>query len=129
MKCLIVEDNKDMRRLIKSVVGPLAEAVYECSDGAEALAQYAAQRPDVVLMDIEMSGLDGICATQAIIAAFPAAHVIIVTNYDDQHHRTAAQAAGARDYLTKENLLELKQLLTALNGESATRQLLPPTPE
>lgn len=50
MTVLIVDDNAEMRRLLKSIVRPLAEAAYECGDGAEALAAYAAHRPDWVLM-------------------------------------------------------------------------------
>lgn len=111
MTVLIVEDNAEMRRLLCSIVRTLAEAAYECGDGAEALAVYAAHHPDWVLMDIEMKVLDGITATAQIIAADPAAKVIIVTNYDHAEWRQAAQAAGACGYVLKENLFELRGLL------------------
>lgn len=121
MKCLIVEDNNEMRRMLKTLVGDLAEAIYECADGSEARAAYEQYRPDWVLMDIEMKQLDGISATRQITTAFPEARVIIVTNYDEQSYRTAARAAGAYAYVVKEDLLELKPLLTALVRECAAK--------
>ena len=51
---LIVEDNRSMRRLIKSVVKDLADNIHECSDGAEALAAYEKFFPEWILMDVEI---------------------------------------------------------------------------
>ena len=95
---MIVEDNPPMRQMICSVVADLAEDVTECADGAEAVAAYAAQQfsgHDRVLMDLEMPGIGGLEATRRIRAAFPDAQIIIVTQYDDEHWRTAATGAGA----------------------------------
>jgi two-component system response regulator DegU len=111
MRLLIVEDNAGMRKLIRSVVAPVAEDVYECSDGSEALGAYSAHLPDFVLMDIQMGLLDGITATRRIKAADPAARIIIVTDYDQRDLREAARQAGACAYVVKENLLELVRLL------------------
>lgn len=107
-----MEDNYQMRRLIKSVVGDLAEAIFECCDGSEALDAYRAQRPDWVLMDIEMTRLDGISATRQIKAAFPDARVVIVTEYDHPDWREEARCAGACEYVLKENLFELRRIVT-----------------
>src|SRR4029453_15300260 len=106
MSLMIVEDNEPMRRMIRSMVADLAERIDECGDGAEAYARYADRRPDWVLMDIAMPGMDGIPATRQIMAAFPDARVLIVTNYDDAELRAAALAAGACGYVLKDNLLE-----------------------
>jgi CheY-like chemotaxis protein len=114
MKLLIVEDNPSFRRLLRSVVAPLAEEVFECADGSEALAAYTAQGfsgADFVLMDIEMKGMDGLTATRQIRAADPMARVIIVTGFDESRLREAAQAAGACGYVLKENLLEVRRWL------------------
>lgn len=108
---LIVEDNDHMRRMIRSVVAGLAGPIHECADGAEAAAVYAAHRPDWVLMDVEMSRVDGITATRRITTAFPAARILIVTQYDDARIRRAALEAGARGCVLKQNLLELRTLL------------------
>lgn len=114
MKLLIVEDNQQMRWMIRAVVADLAEAVSECSDGDEAVAAYAAQqlsRDDRVLMDLQMPRVGGLEATRRIRAAFPDAHIIIVTQHDDPHWRAAATQAGAVGYMLKENLLDLRRLL------------------
>jgi CheY-like chemotaxis protein len=113
MKVLIVEDNFQMRRLIKSMVAIVANEIHECGDGAEALAAYLRHRPDFVLMDIQMELMDGIAATAQIKAADAAARVIIVTDYDQADLREAANEAGACGYVVKENLLELVRILSA----------------
>ena len=114
MKLLIVEDNDRMRSLIRRTVADLAETIHECSDGAEALAAYNTNRPDCVLMDIKMGKMDGITATRNIRAAYPDARVIIVTDYDDDKLRHTALRAGACNYLVKENLLAIREVLNEL---------------
>lgn len=111
MKVLIVEDNAPMRRMIRRLVADLADEISECGDGAQAYALYAAQRPDWVLMDIEMAGVNGITATRQIRADYPDANIVIVTNHDDELLREEARRAGACDYVLKEDLLELRRLL------------------
>ena len=112
MKILIVDDNQQMRRTIKSFVIDLAAVVYECADGDEALAAYELRRPDWVLMDIEMKRMDGISATRQIKSQFPGARVMIVSNYDDPDLREAARQAGACEYVVKENLLNVRRILS-----------------
>ncbi|CAN5317559.1 response regulator [soil metagenome] len=111
MSLLIVDDNAKIRRLLKSLVADLASAIHECSNGVEALTAYAAHQPDFVLMDIAMTEMDGITATQQITTADPAAKIIIVTNYDETGLREAAQSAGAFAYVLKDNLLDVRRLL------------------
>lgn len=115
MKLLIVEDNPQMRQLLKSLVSDLAEAIAECDDGERAVAAYTAQGmndQDRVLMDLQMPHVGGLEATRRLIEADPGAHVIIVTQHDDSHWREAARQAGARGYVLKEDLLEVRRLLT-----------------
>ena len=119
LKVLVVEDNQAMRSLIKSIIADLAEDVSECGDGAEALSAYAACRPDWVLMDIRMKELDGVSATRQIKAAFPDAQIVIVTDYDDPKLREAARSAGAREYVLKENLLDVRRILGAPEFQAA----------
>jgi CheY-like chemotaxis protein len=115
MKLLIVEDNAPMRQLIRSMAAGLAEEIFECGDGTTACLLYEEQRPDWVLMDIELGEVSGIAATRRIKSAHPEARIIIVTDYNDIHLRLAAKAAGAYDYVLKEDLSVLKQMLTAPN--------------
>ena len=115
MKILIVDDNEQMRRMVKTLVKDLVECVFECGDGSGALSAYTQHRPDWVLMDIDLPEVDGISATKRIVAADPEARVMMVTNYDDADLRDAARLAGACEYVVKENLLEIRRILAACN--------------
>jgi CheY-like chemotaxis protein len=108
MKVLIVEDDRAMRELMKRVLGDLVGSFCECGDGRDALAAYQANRPDWVVMDIRMKGIDGLTATEQIVHACPGARVLIVTSYNDASLREAARQAGAYGYVLKENLLEVR---------------------
>jgi DNA-binding NarL/FixJ family response regulator len=121
LKLLIVDDNAAVRRLIRSIVLPFASEIFECTDGADALSAYQAEGPDVVLMDIRMSEVDGIQATRQIKAADPAAKIVIVTDYDDDALRAAAMRAGACGYALKDNLLDLVRLLEAIKQSNPGR--------
>ena len=110
---LIVENSEPMRQIIKILIADVAAEIHERGDGREALAAYSAHRPDWVLMDIAMPYVDGITATREITGGFPAANVLIVTDYDDADLRTAAKEAGACGYVLKENLIEVRRLLEA----------------
>ena len=111
MCLMIVDDNAEMRRVIRRIVSGIATEIVECEDGNEALAAYTRTRPDWVLMDIEMSGVDGITATRLITTAYPDARVIIVTNHHHEQYRQAASECGACGYVLKENLLDLCNLV------------------
>ena len=111
MTILIVDDNEQMRRMVKSLIGDMFQSIFECGDGAEALPAYKKHSPDWVLMDIDLPKLDGISATRQIIAAYPNARVMIVTNYDDADLREAARSAGACEYVLKQNLIEIRGVL------------------
>src|SRR5262245_21995279 len=111
MRLLIVEDNDQMREMIKLFLRGLAEDIAERGDGAEALSAYREFAPDWVVMDIGMDKLDGLEATHQIISAFPMARIVMLTQYDDPELRQAAREAGAQAYFTKGDLLPLRQML------------------
>ncbi len=108
---LIVDDSQPMRELIKMMLAGVAEIVGECADGADALEAYERLRPDWVLMDIGMKNVDGITATRQIMTAYPQAKIMIVTDYNDDDLRRAAREAGACQYIVKENLLDIVDVL------------------
>ncbi len=112
MSIMIVEDDSRVRKMIRRIIEDLATSIHECSDGEEAVEAYTRIGPDVVLMDLMMGGLDGLAATKAIRRSHPEARIIIVTSYDEQDLRESARDAGASEYVIKENLLELRRLLT-----------------
>lgn len=104
---LIVDDHQEMRLLLRNILRKVSDDIVECRDGSEALPAYVAHRPDCVLMDVEMPGLDGLRATRAILAQFPDARIVIVTQHTDAGTRDAAKAAGATGFVGKDNLAEL----------------------
>jgi DNA-binding NarL/FixJ family response regulator len=111
MTFLIVEDNSEMRRLIRRAVTRKSDIVYECNDGSDALASYMEHGPDWVLMDIKMPKLDGISATLRIKKAFPEARIVVVSQYDDPEVREGACRAGAAGYVLKDNLLAILEII------------------
>ena len=116
MNFLIVEDNENMRRMIRSIVAELAGETHECTDGSGALAAYAKHLPDWVLMDLKMTEMDGITATRQIKESYPDARIMIVSDYDHLAFRQAASAAGATEYIIKERLLDLCDILRTLSA-------------
>lgn len=110
MKVLIVDDNCDARRMIRKFLLHTADEIRECSDGAEALSAYREFLPNWVLMDWEMP-MNGLEATKDIIADFPAARILIVTNYAEKDLRQAAVEAGALGVVLKDDLIELNSIL------------------
>jgi two-component system response regulator DegU len=119
MKLLIVEDNAGIRRILRRILIDTASPILECSDGSGALAAYAEHRPDIVLMDIRMPGVDGLTATRQICAYDPSARVIVVSDYEDEDVKAAALDAGARMYVFKEEISGLPEIVTGLVGQGS----------
>ena len=113
---LIVDDNREMRQLMKSIVSKACNEVFECEDGDEVLAAFTAHGPDWVLMDVEMKRMDGLKATSELVSCYPQAKVIIVTKHADLQTRLAAREAGARFLIGKEDLLSLLALIQDREG-------------
>jgi CheY-like chemotaxis protein len=111
MTILIVEDNPTVRRLIRRAISDIADNIFECEDGADALAAYDEHCPDIVLMDVRMRRMDGLSATRQLLRQHPDARIIIVTDYDDDELRNTAHKAGACAYALKHNLTELENVV------------------
>ena len=111
MRVLIVDDSEAMRRTIRDVLEDLAPEFAECADGDEVLARFEEFCPDWVLMDLRMERVDGLTATAALRTAHPDARVIVVSAHDHDDLRRAAQRVGARAYVAKDDLLELRRVL------------------
>src|ERR1700753_4233760 len=117
MKVLLVEENKAVRGILRQLVTAPGTWIKECADAAQALAAYAAGRPDFVIMDTGMKGLDGIEVSRQIKAMDPEARIVLVSEYDDAAMRENARLAGAGGYVLKDNLLELTHLLKITKGD------------
>jgi len=107
----IVDDNKEMRETLKSMVSDLVTVVDECQDGSEVMQHYRNSHPDFVLMDIAMKTVDGIRATKSLMKEFPEAKVVIVSNYGDEEIMAEALKAGSIGFVQKEYLNAIKQFL------------------
>ena len=113
MRFLIVDDDERIREMIKTVVADDSAVFFECGDGAQARASYAAHKPDWVLMDVAMPKMDGLTATRQIKSDDPAARIVIVTAHDSAAVREEAHGAGACSFMLKENLFKLREILAA----------------
>jgi len=109
LKIMIVDDSSGMRAMMKALLAGRSARLTECGDGEEAVAMYAAELPDWVLMDIRMPRLDGLSAMRRIREGFPQAKFIVVTDYDDPDLRAEAQSLGAVGFVLKENLTGLPE--------------------
>jgi two-component system, NarL family, response regulator len=106
IRVMTVDDHPIVRVGIAALLAnePDMPLVAEAGDGHEAIAAYAEMRPDVVLMDLRMPHLDGVGATEAIIAADGEARIVALTSYDGDGDIHRALDAGACAYLLKDML-------------------------
>jgi two-component system cell cycle response regulator len=102
-RILIVDDQADLREALVAVVEADGHEIIEASDGAEAVAKVGAERPDMVLMDGNMSGVDGFEALRRLKSDPATRHVpvVMVTVLDDPAARSRALGLGADAYITK----------------------------
>jgi len=117
IKVLLVDDHKIVREGLKSLLKGTVdlEVVAEASEGRDAVAKAAQFRPNVVVMDLVMPVMNGIEATQRIIADSPATAVLILSSSQDRANVTAALKAGAKGYLGKECVIaELEKGIRAV---------------
>ena len=110
MTILIVDDNARMRSMIRGILAREDVECVECGDGGTAVINFTEVRPAWVVMDIMLTVMNGIKATQEIMLRDPEARVVIVTNFDDPEYREAAVHAGARAFILKEDLSRLKEV-------------------
>jgi two-component system, NarL family, response regulator len=125
IRVLTVDDHAVVRAGIAAMIAnePDMAMVAEASDGDEAIARFAADRPDVVLMDLRMPRVDGVAAIRAIVATDPAARIVALTTYDGDADIHRALTAGACAYLVKDVLVE--ELIAAIRSAAAGRRVIP----
>ncbi len=133
IRILLADDQAMLRLGFRMILQaePDLEVVGEASDGTTAVSMTAALRPDVVLMDVRMPGMDGIAATTKIVATGPVSRVLILTTYDIDQYVLAGVRAGASGFLLKDAPAEdlLAAIRTVAAGDavlapSATRRLI-----
>ena len=130
MRVLIVDDHALFAEALMLTLGidPQIDVVGHASSGPEALTLARTLRPDVVLMDLHMPGMDGIEATKALLRVLPTARVVMVTASDATECNQRAREAGAVRYVTKDSpardlldtVVEVAELRTPLLVPRAT---------
>jgi len=102
-RVLVVEDQPDSRQIIRDMLAPTDYEITEAENGEEALAAITQQRPDLILMDVQMPIMDGYTATRRITgdAALRSIPIIAVTSYALSDEEKKARAAGCDDYVSK----------------------------
>ncbi|MGW2562047.1 response regulator [Streptomyces sp. NPDC001514] len=127
IRVLIVDDQMMVREGFSVLLNamPDIEVIGEAVNGREAIAQVAALRPDVVLMDIRMPELNGIEATREIVAADTEAKVLVLTTFDLDEYVYQALRAGASGFLLKD--ASARQLADGVRVVAAGEALLAPT--
>jgi two-component system, cell cycle response regulator DivK len=100
---LVVEDQPDSRQIIRDMLAGTDYEITEAENGEEALTAIEKQRPDLILMDIQLPIMDGYTATNQIKAnpALRSIPIIAVTSYALASEEKKARAAGCDDYVTK----------------------------
>lgn len=133
VRVLLVDDHDVVRAGFRVILEsePGIQVVAEAADGAAAVDRVLETQPDVVCMDVQMPGMDGVAATRAILASGSAARVLIVTTFDRDDYFFDALAAGASGFLLKnapaERLIEAVKVLSAgdaLLAPDVTRRVI-----
>jgi len=133
VRVLLVDDDPLVRSALRTILSSAEDldVVGEASDGSQARSAVLAHRPDVVLMDIRMPGVDGIAATAILRRLDPSPHVIVLTTFQADEQVLGALRAGADGFLLKDtpppDLVSAVRLVAsgeAMLSPSVTRTLL-----
>jgi DNA-binding NarL/FixJ family response regulator len=126
IRIALVDDHPLLRQGIAALLADQADLqlLAQASNGLEAIEQFRIHRPDVMLMDLQMPGMNGIDAMIAIRGEFPEARFIVLTTYTGDVQIVRALKAGARAYLLK-SLLH-RELLETIRAVHAGQKRIPP---
>lgn len=120
MKIMIVDDHEAMRCVLRSIVSlssssTKADEIIECVSGEEAVGKYILHHPDCVLMDIELTGMNGFETIKKIFSQDPQASIIIITSHDTLSFRKRAEKLQVKGFITKDKLSNLNEIIKAIS--------------
>ena len=122
IRVLVADDHILFRDGVRALLNsmPDLEVVGEAGDGEEVVAKAASLRPDVILMDLQLPGLNGVEATRRILRTQPGVSVLVLTMFEDTDTVLAAMRAGARGYILKDTDEEalLRSVRAVASGEA-----------
>ncbi len=126
IRVLICDDQDVVRAGLRAILGtvPGIEVVGEVGDGAEAVELVPEARPDVVLMDLKMPGVNGVQATREIRDRYPDVRVLVLTTYDADEWVFDAIRSGASGYLLKDTTRA--ELVAAIEGTAEGKSFVDP---
>ena len=119
LRIVIADDQASVREGLVLLLGglPGIEVAGAAADGEQALALVTEHKPDAILLDLHMPGLDGIAVTRVLKAEHPEVAIVVLTTYADDESVLEALRAGARSYLTKDaDRSDIAQALHAAAG-------------
>lgn len=124
---LLVDDHPVVREGLRGMIDAEHDltVVGEAGSGAEAIALAESLRPDVILMDLRMPDVDGVTATERILATLPRTRIVVVTTYESDTDILRAVEAGAAGYLLKD--ASRAELADAVRDAALGKTVLAPT--
>ena len=144
LRVCVVDDDPFVTASLATILSAEPDIVVagEGHDGEEAVALFERERPDVLLMDIQMPGVGGLEAAERILAAHPEARIVFLTTFSDDEYIVRALRLGAKGYLIKQEVATIAPALrsvtagqSVLGGEvlgrvdALMRGAVPPAPE